>query len=386
MKRLSALCLALLLILALAVPAWTAAAQGPQPFPPEIEAVLQRSMDVHTAAGLPPGMVVWIDSPEYRYAGASGYADRAAEVAMQQGDAFRIGSITKMFTATIMLQLAEEDVLALDDRLADWLPEVAARLPHGDQITLRQLLNHTSGVFSLTDSPQYFQNITDNATIDPVAQTVALPCVALDPVSSLENYVYSHPASFEPGARGRWAYSNTGYLLLGMVIEAATGDSYPAVVRARILDPLAMNDTFLDCYEPAAVAVAHGYTGPPDLSYDVTGLHESPAWAAGGLVSTAPDLITFARALFAGELFRNPATLETMTTRVAVPDVNYGLGVMVEGRAVFGHYGGIAGYATSLQYFAASDIVTVILFNSDSTDPAALEYELLNTIRPLLQD
>ena len=101
---------------------------------------MRAQMDELTAGGVPPGLVAWIDAPGYRFEGASGYASLAGDTPMPPEGAFRIGSITKMFTAVVMMQLAEEGVLSLDDPLALWLPDVAEQLPHGDQLKLRHLL------------------------------------------------------------------------------------------------------------------------------------------------------------------------------------------------------------------------------------------------------
>ena len=122
--------LILTLILATLLPGLIATAQdGQQAFPPDVAAEIQAEMDNLTATGLPPGMIVWIDTPEYQFAGASGFADLADDTPMPPEGAFRIGSITKMFTATVIIQLAEEGVLTLDDPLAQWLPDVADNCP-----------------------------------------------------------------------------------------------------------------------------------------------------------------------------------------------------------------------------------------------------------------
>ena len=176
-------------------------------------------MDDLTAGELPPGMVVWIDAPDYRFEGASGSADLMDDIPMPPEGAFRIGSITKMFTATVIVQLAEDGVLTLDDPLALWLPEVADQLPYGDQITLRHLLTHTSGLFNVVEHEAYWADLFAEMEIDEDTGAVTLACVQRDPHDTLARYVYGKDANFEPGAR--WSYSNTNYTLLGMVIEAA---------------------------------------------------------------------------------------------------------------------------------------------------------------------
>jgi D-alanyl-D-alanine carboxypeptidase len=369
------------LVLLTLLPGLTATAQdGPQPFPPEVVTEIQAEMDDLTASGLPPGMVVWIDAPEYQFAGASGFADLEHEIPMPPEGAFRIGSITKMFTATVIVQLAEEGVLTLDDPLALWLPEVADQLLYGDQITLRHLLTHTSGVFNIVESELYYSDLFAEAEIDPDAGSASLACVARDPHDTLARYVYGKDANFEPGAG--WHYSNTNYALLGMVIETATDAPLAEAYRTRIYEPLGMVSTFLDCYEESVVDVVHGYMGFGDNTTDLTELHESIGWSAGGLVSTAPDLIAFGRGLFSGALFDDPESLVAMTT--PAPGSSYGLGIMI-GSPYLGHAGGITGYRTLLNYAPAFDTVVVILYNNDSADPEQGQAAMLTPALPLLR-
>lgn len=347
----------------------------PQAFPPDVVAEIQSEMDELTASGMPPGMVVWIDTPEYRFEGTSGFANLVNEAPMSPEGAFRVGSITKMFTATVILQLAEDGVLTLDDTMAQWLPEVADQLPYADEITLRHLLSHTSGVYSYVENVAYFTDLFMSLDIDESSGAASLDCVRQDPNDTLATYVYEQDALFEPGTS--WYYSNTNYTLLGMVIEIATEMPLAEAYRTNIYEPLGMESTFLDCYEDALVDVVNSYTGFGDTLSDVTDLHESLGWAAGGLVSTAPDLITFARGLFSGELFDDPQSLETMTT--AAPGLPSGLGIFIQPEYL-GHSGFIAGFRSVLNYSSEFDTVVVILYNNDAADP---EQSLSNVMSPV---
>jgi D-alanyl-D-alanine carboxypeptidase len=289
-----------------------------QAFPPEVVAEIQAEMDDLTASTLPPGTAVWIDALEYRFEGASGVADLTDDTPMPPEGAFRIGSITKMFTAVVIVQLAEDGVLTLDDPLALWLPEVAEQLPYGDTITLRHLLTHTSGLFNVVEHESYYADIFAEAEIDEAAGTVTLDCVQRDPHDTLARYVSGKEAQFEPGAQ--WRYSNTNYTLLGMIIEAAAEMPLAEAYRTHIYEPLDMTSTFLDCYEAPLIDVVHGYTGSKDAMSDVTELHESVGWSAGGLVSTAPDLVAFARGLFGGTLFDDPESLDAIPWLASVSE------------------------------------------------------------------
>jgi D-alanyl-D-alanine carboxypeptidase len=356
------------------------APDGPQAFPPDVVAQIQAEMDDLTASELPPGMIVWIDTPEYQFAGASGFADLRHDLSMPPEGAFRIGSITKMFTAVVIIQLAEDGVLTLDDPLARWLPEVAAQLPYGDQITLRHLLTHTSGLFNVVEHEAYYADLFTQAHVDEAAGSVTLACVQRDPHDTLARYVYGKDALFEPGAR--WSYSNTNYTLLGMVIEAAAEMPLAEAYRTHIYEPLGMTSTFLDCYEDSVAEVVHGYTGSGDALADLTELHESVGWSAGGLVLTAPDLIAFARGLFGGALFDDPASLVAMTT--PAPGSSYGLGVTIQADYI-GHAGYIAGYRTLLNYSPEYDTVVVMVYNNDGVDPEQSQADVIFPALPLLR-
>lgn len=369
-----------LTLIVLLLTGWTASQDALQAFPPDVSAELQGHMDELSASGLPPGMVVWIDAPAYRFEGASGLADLSHDTPMPSHGAFRIGSITKMFTATVIMQLAEDGVLSLDDPVALWLPEVADRLPNGDRITLRHLLSHTSGLFNVVEHETYYADLFGAMVVDEEAGTVTLACMERDPHDTLARYVYGKEAQFEPGTQ--WRYSNTNYTLLGMVIEAATGMPLAEAYRTGVYEPLGMVSTFLDCYEEPVAAVVHGYTGSGDDITDLTELHESVGWSAGGLVSTAADLITFGRGLFAGALFDDPQSLVAMTT--PAPASTNGLGVMLHGGNM-GHAGGIAGFRSVLTYVPEFDTVVVMLYNHDGADPEQSQAAVIDPVLSLLR-
>ncbi len=373
------LILSLTIILMLLTGCTTLAQDETQDFPSDVVTEIQAKMDDLTSTQLPPGMVVWIDTPEYRFEGASGVANLKEGTAMTPSGAFRIGSITKMFTATVIIQLAEEGILSLDDPLSRWLPEVAEQLPNGDLITLRHLLTHTSGVFNIVEHEAYYADLFTEVEVDENAGVATLACVQRDPNDTLARYVYGKDALFEPGAQ--WHYSNTNYTLLGMVVEKATAMPLAEAYRTRIYEPLGMTSTFLDCYEEALIDVVHGYMGFGDTMTDVTELHESIGWSAGGLVSTAPDLVAFARGLFGGVLFDDPESLVVMTT--PAPGSSYGLGITIQ-EEFMGHAGGIAGFRSVLKYAPALDSVVVMLYNTDVADPEQGLADVLNPVIPLL--
>ncbi|WP_239166195.1 serine hydrolase domain-containing protein [Actinoplanes italicus] len=295
---------------------------------------LQRDVDAVVAAGASATIAEYTDRSGTRRA-AAGVARLGRPAPAPVDGRFRIGSVSKTFLATVVLQLEAEGRLSLDDTVERWLP---GTVPNGDHITLRQLLNHTSGIENYTAamglSPEKWlpQRYRSWAPAELVALATAKPPL------------------FPPGTD--WSYSNTNYVLLGMVVGEATGRDYSAEIQRRIIRPLGLRHT----ESPGERTVisgphAHGYlpAGPAgsDEPVDVTTMNPSIADAAGDMISSTADLNTFFRALVTGRLLP-PAQLAAMTT--TVPGHDYGLGLEATtlpcGITVYGHGGGIFGYVT----------------------------------------
>lgn len=298
-----------------------------------------------------PGVVALVHEPG---AATIAVARNRPDVAHPLGPdvPFRVGSVTKTFVSTVVLQLAAEGVVRLDDPVGRWVPEAGAHR----HVTLRQLLGHTGGVPNYTESYDFEKDVHRWRT----------------PVEAL-GFGVRQPPDFRAGTAIQ--YSNTGYLLLGLVVERVTGSTLGAVITERIVDPLGLTGTWLsDGREPAG-AVASGFSDrdydgrPEDMSAEPYPI-ASAAWAAGAMVSTAEDLVVFARALFGGELLP-AAELELMTTPNPFdpPDHSYGLGVALgtpDGRTRrWGHGGSINGYRTGLAYLPDSGAVIVVLVSMD---------------------
>lgn len=250
---------------------------------------------------------------------------------MRATDRFRIGSVTKSFVATVALQLVGEGRLSLADTVEDRLPGL---VPNGQAITVRQLLNMTSGLFDYPDDPRIFAPFLQGDLAHAWAP------------HELVAVATSHAPLFAPGTGH--AYCNTCYVLLGLIIEATSGNPLNAELRQRILEPLRLRATSLATTPRIAGPHAHGYmrVGQPSLE-DVTALSPSWGWAAGAIVSTADDVARFYRALLGGRLLR-PELLRAMRTSVAGnAGARYGLGigtVRLPCGTAWGHQGGIIGY------------------------------------------
>ncbi|MEU6976646.1 serine hydrolase domain-containing protein [Streptomyces sp. NPDC046371] len=313
---------------ALAAPAVAAAPPKPS------HAATQQALDAAVAAGV-PGAVAQARDGRDRWTGTAGER--------KGNDRFRVGSITKTFTATVLLQLQAEGRIDLDDPVEKWLPGVVAGHGHdGRKISVRQLLNHTSGIYSHTGDPAFQERVFGPGFLQHRYDTWT--------AKQLVDVAMAHEPEFAPGTS--WSYSNTNFVLAGMVIEKVTGRPYAQAVENRIIKPLKLRATSVpgtDSRMPRPHSGAYSKlsretTGP---TYEVTALNPSIAGAAGEMISDSNDLQTFYRALLKGRLLP-AAELKEMTDTVRVsPELGYGLGLMQQklscGKEVWGHGGGIHG-------------------------------------------
>lgn len=312
-------------------------------------AIFQRELEEARAEQNLPGLAMAIafrDSREL-WVSATGLSNLDAQTAWVPSDESRIGSVTKTFTAARVFQLVEEGVLSLDDPLEKWVP----RWYHG--VTLRQLLGHTSGIVSYN----YVGSFDSARPWTP---------------DELVQWAFDHEPTlrFTPGTR--WEYSNTNYVLLGLVIEAATGHAYGDELRSRIFGPLGLDDTRLASSGDDDPRLVRSYTGTPPVDNSASA-DPSFGWAAGAVVSTPRDLATWTVALFGGELL-SAESLGSMTTpsSVTTPDQEqYGLGAFIESdgeHTIVGHTGGIAGYASFAYYLDDPPAALIVLSNWEGTD------------------
>nr|WP_328911614.1 serine hydrolase domain-containing protein [Streptomyces sp. NBC_00234] len=282
-------------------------------------------------------------SPDTRDSARAGTAERDTRRQMPRNGRFRIGSATKSFTATVVLQLVGEGRMSLEDTVEQWLPGVLhGNGNDGRQITVRQLLQHTSG-------------ISDDGLDIPALKSAdgyqAERFRTYTP-EELVGLAMQHPPIPSPSAD--WSYSNTNYILAAMITQKVTGRSWAQEVNDRIIRPLGLRDTstpgtFPFITGPHAQGYAFG-TGTGD-GIDVTALNSSMAVGSGSVISTAHDLNRFYAALLGGRLLA-PAQLDEMTTTVPAPElgVRYGLGLaeipLSCGGSYFGHRGELLGYLT----------------------------------------
>ncbi|MBK8024495.1 MAG: beta-lactamase family protein [Chloroflexi bacterium] len=258
-----------------------------------------------------PGAVVFVDSPQGRYFRSIGAVDVESCVFVDPELRFPIGSNTKMFTAAVIFQLHEEGLLSTSDLVSQYLPEEIALFPGVETATIDMLLTHTSGL------PDYL-NSTDPATLGGRMGAGDWDVLALAYTpQELVAQAASHPLLFAPGTEAQWAYSNTGYIMLGQIIEQVTGKTYIEAVTERVIERLGMANTVLvAALPPAELGLATQYLVSP-FTVNTSGWNFTQAWSAGNAVSTPEDMAIFLRAYYTGALYQNPETLEAMMTRAA---------------------------------------------------------------------
>ncbi|MCP1491978.1 D-alanyl-D-alanine carboxypeptidase [Peribacillus frigoritolerans] len=267
---------------------------------------------------------------------AAGIADLRTKKPMKTGFRFRIGSVTKTFIATVLLQLSGENCLNLDDPIEKWLPGVIQGNGYdGNQITIRQILNHTSGIADYVKSKDF--DIIDTKKSYTAEEFVKMGI--------------SLPPDFAPG-KG-WAYSNTGYVVLGILIEKVTGNSYAEEVENRIIEPLDLSNTFLPGNSSVIPGTKHarGYFQPDGASEPKDVTYANPGSSDGDMISTADDLNKFFSYLLSGKLLKEQQLKQMLTT---VPTgregTGFGLGIfetkLPSGVSIWGHKGGVLGFST----------------------------------------
>jgi D-alanyl-D-alanine carboxypeptidase len=319
-----------------------------------LPADLVLQLDAAATAGLrvaaAPGAIVGVRSPQGTWIKAYGEADPVAHVPMTTDMHTRVGSITKTFTGTLLLQLQEQGKVSLDDTIDTYVTGV----PNGNVVSLRQLANMTSGVASYTRNEAFVDALSTNP------QMVFTP-------EELLAYGLSQSPIFPPGAQ--FDYSNTNTILLGLVIEKVTGRPIGDVFKEQILDPLQLNNTVWPGTSPDMPApYPQGFTlqsqdATPDHPGNATNWNPSWEWTAGAMIMDMHDLLTYGRALGTGQGLLEPAAQAERLESIP-GSAGYGLAVgCIDGWV--GHTGELPGYNTTLFYDATRDTVVAVQTNSD---------------------
>jgi D-alanyl-D-alanine carboxypeptidase len=331
---------------------------APDPACENQKTALQTALDTAREATLSPDAILAVETKE-----CGELVLTSGENAISPDDLFRIGSVTKTYVAAVVLGLYAEGKLDLDDTLDNWVVGV----PNGSTATLRNLLNHTSGIYNYTDDGAFQVQAAKTWTPDELVALAA-----------------AHPPEFAPGTT--WAYSNTNYVLLGMIAEVVEGAPIQTLIRNRLLQPLGLEHTFLDGSEPMNGQLAVNFLQNGADATNV--MHPTGAWAAGAMVATADDTRDWMEQLASGQIQDANVHAEMLQpTPTGSPSLSWGLGVMLLDAAVtggagpgIGHGGDIPGFHTQSFYFPESEIGITSIVNKDGADPNDITAAVLQVL------
>jgi D-alanyl-D-alanine carboxypeptidase len=334
---------------------------APSGSPPSRSTLLQQAGRV-VAAGV-PGVTIETRDDRGTRSVVAGVGNLRTNKPPSPSGQFRIGSITKSFTSTLVLSLVADGKIDLDAPIDHYLPGL---LPYPEPITVRQLLQHRSGLYD------YANVLWPNPKV--MAESRHLDYAPADLVRIAIAAQETLP--FTPGEQ--FLYSNTDYVILGMLVEKVTGDSYAHELSRRVLGPAGLRDTYLPGHHPRLrQPSARGYEAVDSSGRltDLTTYNMSVAWASGDLVSTTHDLNLFYSALFGGRLLPLPLLRQMQQSDDAFPGFEYGLGLghtEMCGQQVWGHQGGVPGYGTySFTSPQSARQITISVNRSLTLSPAA---------------
>ena len=325
---------------------------------------LQQTFDSLHAAGNFPGATVGFALADGTSFGlATGWSDRTAKARMSPRDRMLQGSVGKTYVAAVALQLAYEKKLELDSPIEKYLGKEAwfAKLPNARDITVRMLMNHTSGLVRYEFSERFTKDLS------------AAPDRVWKP-EELIAYIFESPAPFAAG-KG-WTYSDTNYIVLGLIIEKVTGSRYYDLAKTRLLEPLKLRET-VPSDSRVIPGLIQGYAGSPNpfggtdemIVKGKFAINPQFEWCGGGMASTAEDLARWAKAMYEGKAFDRsmlPQMLEGVPARLG-PDAKYGLGVIIRPTKhgiSYGHSGFFPGYITEMMYFPDHRLAIAIQVNT----------------------
>jgi D-alanyl-D-alanine carboxypeptidase len=326
--------------------------------------------DALIASNKVPGLIVGVWAPDRNLAWikAKGKANLASGDLMKDYYHFRIGSITKTFTYTVLLQLVDESLLSLEDKLSEYFPS----FPNADNVTIRMICNHTSGIYNYNKSSIF----TDQMNINPLK--------VWDPQEFLD-IAKAQPYYFSPGTG--YEYSNTNTVMAGMIVEQITGNKIEYEIKKRIIEKLNLNNT----YYPADNLLwgehsnGYGWWGFGDAKAEVTEAFDpSCAGAAGAIVSDIYDMKTWIEAAVKGTLLSPAMQSQRLTPISSTELISYGLGFSSintgKNGFIWGHDGIIFGHRSVAYYWPPKNVTVVISFNSVEDNPSLLFFHMLGKL------
>lgn len=340
-----------------------------KPFPAtRLQAILD---EVVNRQGV-PGAVMYISTPNGYWSGAAGVRSLESKEPMQPNDGFSIASTSKTFVAVVVLQLVEEGRIILDRQISTYLPkDISDRIPYSHKITVRQLLNHTSGVAEYLSTPAFLEAAKLRDRSQPWKATEAI------------QYIYDQKPKAPPGEE--FSYTDTNYILLQLIIEQTTGMTLTQAVRERILNPLGLKNTYTELWEPPTGPVATGYIEDHDGQLQSQAkVNDGNGLGDGALISDSEDLSNFLRGLLLKKVLLSSQTVREMLA-FKNPKINseYGLGIehfQTPCGDAFGHTGSAYGFVSIMLYIPSRDTTEVVLVNRQGIDPKAIAFEGLKAV------
>jgi D-alanyl-D-alanine carboxypeptidase len=347
------------------------------PVSPELADRFQSTLDRTVKDIGIPGASVSIINRNGTWFGASGVSNLETQDKMRSDDILGVGSTTKAFTAATVLKTVESGKLSLDDTLGQWLPEIVQQIPDSENITLRQLLNGTSGIYDYTNNPQFFQDVVTDFLTSSTKEWKPEDLVA---------YALDKPRFSGQATIGQWTYPNTGNILASMIVAKAIGKEFKDVLKEQVLNPLGLKDTFygregLNSIDRDRLAsgyqdlvTADGKPGQDGIPENLTDLNPDVFQSTGGMFSNTQDLARFSQALFGGELLKSKSLQEMLNLVQVTPDYQWGLGMDTEtnpwGTSI-GRGGGHPGYDAVFKYFPELNSTLVVEVNRqlENEDP-----------------
>ncbi|MFF0213172.1 serine hydrolase domain-containing protein [Streptomyces vinaceus] len=338
---------------------------------PQLTPAVARQLDaavlkVMTEAKI-PGVMVSLSAPgKGSYVRSFGVADKATGAPIRTDMNMRIGSVTKTFTVTALLQLVDQGKVKLDDPIGRYV----AGVPNGDRITLRQLADMRSGLFNYSEDEGFFKALTS----DPRRPFTPQQLLA---------YSFKHPVLFEPGAK--FSYCNTNLILLGLVVEKQSGQRLNDYINEKVVRPAGLHHTLFPVGAEFPKPHSQGYTDQTATgkTEDAADWNPSWGWAAGAMISDLEDLKTWTKVMATGTLLKPATQAERLKVVEALPGTGYGLGIFnVQGW--IGHNGSLPGYQTLAVYLPEAKATLAVMLNTDiayeGSEPSTLFGEAITKV------
>lgn len=334
------------------------------------EAEVQKKVDSVAAAELSGGptaglSVLVAQRGKVLVAKGYGLADLEKQTPATEKTVYRLGSLSKQFTAAALLKLVEQGKVSLDESIRTYLPEYPEA---GQAVTVRHLLQHTSGLTNYTAQSDYWKHMNDDL-----------------PRTAVLEWFASKPPTYPPGSR--YVYNNSGYFLVGMIIEKVSGESYNAFVQKNILDPIGLKATYYDGGKRAIPGEARGYMRDAGKLVPCRELNLELVSGAGAMASTVLDVYAFHQGLRAGKVL-SPETYKLMITPPILKGEDlshYGMGFHIDqvgNHTVQRHGGLVFGFKSCFYYYPEEDLTIIILMNTEESEYRPIQDAIVRLFLP----